>query len=65
MRSDTVWLNTMPTIGEGGRGLPTIDVAIQPDEVLPEGKYELGVRLKGPDGKEQTAFVRFVVAHAS
>lgn len=64
MESDTVWFNTMPTVGQGRRALPTVNVSIQPDEVLPEGKYELEVRIKGPDGKEQTATTRLVVAHA-
>lgn len=64
LKSDTVWFNTMPTIGDGGHSLPGIEVTLEPEEVLPEGKYELEVRLKGPDGKEQTATTRLVVAHA-
>ena len=65
MNSDTVWFNTMPIIGEGDNELPSVEVIIEPDEILPEGKYELEVRLKGPDGKEHIATTSLCVAHAS
>ena len=68
LKSDTVWFDTMPSIaheeGSGGPYLPDVEIILQPEEVLPEGKYELEVRLKGPDGKVQTATERLVVAHA-
>jgi methionine-rich copper-binding protein CopC len=40
----------------------TVDV--QTDTRLPEGSYELEMRIKGPDGKEQTAVTNFEIKYA-
>lgn len=65
LKSETVWFNVMPTIGEGGRPLPTVDVTIEPGEVLPDGEYQLEVCLTGPKGKKRRATARLVVEHIS
>ena len=62
MRSDTICFNTMPSIGDK-RPLPTVDIATEPDEILPEGCYQLEVRLRGPNGQEYTATTHLVVDH--
>jgi len=68
LASDTLWINTMPMIATGPKSdepeLHDFGITLQLEGVPPEGKYELEVRLKSPDGKEHTATARMVVAHA-
>lgn len=62
LKSEILRFNVMPSIG-GTRPLPGLEVSVKPDEVLPEGDYELEVGIINPEGKAARTRVQFRVSH--
>ena len=54
---------TMPEMPAPEKTTPDIELTLKLDGVLPEGRYEVEVVLKGPDGTEQRATAHLVVSH--
>ncbi|MBU0750364.1 hypothetical protein KKH15_02500 [Patescibacteria group bacterium] len=63
LKSETHWVNVMPSIGQT-RSPESLEIVLDPEEILPEGDYELEVTLKGTDGQPRTASARLRVSHA-
>jgi hypothetical protein len=54
---------TIPGLPATERTTPDIELVLKPEGVLPEGRYEVEVILRGADGTEQKAITHVVVSH--